>query len=528
VQIDNHWLLAISGGMLFLAHPIQTQSVNYIVQRMVLITAMFYVGAIVAYWLYRENKGKTARWGWAAVSLISSVLAMHTKEIAITLPVIIVLVEYWFFSLTWRGIMRRWWKLLPWMLTVLIIPAYLLEVRGLFIHDPEVPPYAYNENILDKITLGRINSVSAENQEISRRTYFITEWIVVAKYMRLIAWPMGLNIDHDIPWQVKAMDITALASLALIVVVISFGGWLKWRKRIVGAAGIMMFFIALSVESSIIPIKDNNFEHRLYLPMVGVTLVAVEGLAWVIARVNRQGESARAWRHRIGVAIIIVILVLGGLSYARSGVWANALSLWEDAVAKSPRKARPLNNLGLALEEVGKRGEAERVYRQALESNPENVEVIVNLGVLLGKTRRTSEAALVLERAIQLKPEWVSGYINLGNVYLVALDYEQAEGMYRQALAIKQNNANAWASLSDSLLGQNKNDEAVVCLEEAVKIEPTNAAWFNRLGALYARSGRYDEARVALDNALTIDPDMAVARANLMKLQRDMAIKRKE
>lgn len=525
VTIDNHWLLAFAGGLVFLTHPIQTQSVNYIVQRMVLLTTLFYIGALTAYWLYRTSRNRRAAIGWAAVSLISSVIAMHTKEIAVTLPAAIVLMEYIFFSRTWRKLFRRWWLLLPWLITVLIIPAYLLEVRSIFIRDAEVPPYAYGENILDKISLARIGNVSAETPDITRETYFVTEWSVIARYLRLIVWPVGLNIDHDIPWQDSWFNIKSLSALSVIFGLAGAGVWLKRRGKVLGAAGIALFFIALSVESSIIPIKDNIFEHRLYLPMIGAVLIAAEGLAWCIARINRPGGQADEGMRRLGLAMILMLIIFSCLTYARNGVWASALTLWSDAAEKSPKKARPLNNLGLAFEEKGRMEEAEKVYRQALLNNPDNVEVLVNLGALLGKTNRTGEALVILKKAIEIKPDLTSGYVNLGNVYLMRKDFKAAEEEYRQVLARQANQAGTWASLGDALLGQARNDDAIIALEKAVELDQTQAPWFNRLGALHAMKGNWPEAEAAFNQALTIDPELTVARNNLAKLLRDKAVK---
>lgn len=528
ITIDNHWLLAITGGLLFLTHPIQTQSVNYIVQRMVLLTTMFYSGALTAYWLYRISQKRRAAIGWAAVSLMSSVLAMHTKEIAITLPAAVVLIEYIFFSKTWCKLFRRWWLLLPWLITVLIIPAYLLEVRSIFIRDVEVPPYAYDENIFDKISLTRISNVSAETPDITRGTYLITQWSVITRYLRLIVWPVGLNIDHDIPWQDSWFNVKSLSSLTVILGMAGAGVWLKRRGKVFGAVGIALFFIALSVESSVVPIKDNIFEHRLYLPMIGAVLIAVEGLAWCIAKANRSGGQAEEGMRRIGMAIILMLIVFSSLTYARNGVWASALTLWSDAAEKSPKKARPLNNLGLAWEEKGRMEEAEKVYRQALLNNPDNVEVLVNLGALLGKTNRTGEALVILKRAIEIKPDLTSGYVNLGNVYLMRKEFKDAEEKYRQVLARQANQAGIWASLGDALLGQARNDEAIAALEKAVELDQTQASWFNRLGALHAMEGHWPEAEAAFNQALKNDPKLTVARNNLAKLLRDKTAKDKQ
>ena len=520
MSIDNHWLAAITAGLFFLVHPIQTQSVNYIVQRMVLLTTLFYVGAVVTYWLCRESTSKRAVWGWAGLSIMSSVLAMHSKEIAITLPMTIVTIEYLFFSYNWRKVMKRWWKILPWVLTVLIIPAYLLEVRGLIIHDAEVSPETYNQNIFDKVTLSRINNVAAENQEISRWTYFVTEWRVVTKYLQLIVWPAGLNIDHDIPWQ-EAGEPSSFIYLLPIIGLVGVGLWLFRRKRYVGTFGIIWFFLTLSVESSFIPIKDNIFEHRLYLPMIGVVIILADGLAWWLAHYAKNKRQSIKALARPALAIALLVAVLGGMTYWRNEAWGSALSLWSEAVNKSPQKARPLNNLGLAYEEEQRPGEAEKVYRQALTYHPDNFEVMINLGALLGKTRRTSEAATVLQRAIELKPDLISGYTNLGNVYLLRQDYKKAADAYRQSITLKPNCASCWASLADALLADKRNEEAIAALAEAVEIENWHATWFNRLGALYAMAGDWQNAETALQQALALDPQLAAARSNLVKLKKD-------
>jgi Flp pilus assembly protein TadD len=522
LKIDNYWLFGIAAGLVFLTHPLQTQSVNYVVQRMVLMATLFYLSSILFYWLHRESRRISMVWLWGVLSVVSAILSMHSKEIAATLPVAIVIIEYVFFSRSWVNLVRRWFKLLPWLITMLIIPAYMLEVRAVFIHSPDVPPHALDDSVADKISMRRIMNVSAETTEVSRGVYLMTQWRVLVKYVRLLFWPVGQNIDHDIPYQTSFWDPITLGSLLFVLVIMGGGVWLYRKKRVVSAAGVALFFLALSVESSVIPIKDTIFEHRLYLSMIGFVLVVVDVLSWGVGRLYLDARM-RGWAKNIifGLALSVVV-ILSAVSLIRNGVWESELDIWTDAVSKSPVKARPMNNLGLAYVDLGRAQEAEEIYRRALEANPDNVEVMINLGVLLGQERRTDEAVKVLSRGIELRPQFASGYVNLGNVYMLQGKYSEAEGIYREALFLKKGDHSLWASIGDALIKQEKSDEAIDAYERAVDYNQAEADWLNRLGALYAMSGRYGEAKNMFNRALEVDPELSAAKSNLRRLERDL------
>ena len=522
LTIDNHWLLGIVVGLIFLVHPIQTQSVNYIVQRMVLITTLFYLSSILFYWLYRENSGKRIGWLWAVMSILSVVLAMHSKEIAITLPVVIVMIEYVFFSRSWMGLIGRWYKLLPWLITILIIPAYMLEVKALFLHTPEEVPYINDDSVAERVSIGHILNVSAETKEVSRGVYFMTQGRVLVRYLRLLVVPIGLNIDHDIPYQYSFWNAATVGSWLIVLVVLGCSVWLYQKKRVVSALGIVIFFVAISVESSVIPITDTIFEHRLYLPMIGFVMVVMDVLSWGVGKLYSSVKTGEYAKYAIVTIIIVLVLGLAIISFVRNEVWRSELSLWTDAVSKSPTKARPLNNLGLAYADLGRVKDAEDVYRRALEAHPDNVEVMINLGALLGQENRLKEAVEVLKRGIEIKPEYVSGYVNLGNVYMLQGKFVEAEQVYREALLIREDNYSVWASIGDALIKRERASEAIIAYEKAVSNDEVKAEWFNRLGALYAMTGRYSEAGGMFSKALEKDPELSSAKGNLRQLEMDL------
>jgi len=244
--------IALAAAMLFVVHPIQTQAVTYIVQRFASLVALFYLLTVVCYLKWRLASSEAQRrslWYWGAV--LFTVLAMKTKENSFTLPFMILLVEAVFFRSATR---RRWIALIPFLLTLPIIP---LSHPG---------------------AMGEGEAGFAQGTaEISRSDYLFTQFRVIVTYIRLLFLPIGQNLDYDYPIYHSILEPVVVLSflfllsifvLSLFVIFDSRPTAQNSHLRLMGF-GIVWFFLTMSIESSIIPLKDVIFEHRLYLPSVG-------------------------------------------------------------------------------------------------------------------------------------------------------------------------------------------------------------------------------------------------------------------
>ena len=201
---------------------------------------------------------------------------MKSKEIALTLPVIIVLYEFCFFRespfhKTSRQRLKRYLYLLPLLLTLLIIPLSMMDFSK---------PV---ENFVE-----HIDAPSRETLNISRADYLLTEFRVIVTYLRLLVFPVKQSIDYTYPVYHSFLQPQVFLSFLLLLTIFSLGVYLFYRSlssspglRLI-AFGIFWFFITLSVESTIIPIKDVIFEHRLYLPSVGFFIAAITSLEHII------------------------------------------------------------------------------------------------------------------------------------------------------------------------------------------------------------------------------------------------------
>jgi hypothetical protein len=304
---ESSGYIALFSGLLFASHPLMTQAVTYIVQRFTLLAAMFYLLSLVMYIKARlavTSDGGGVSKSCYVVSIISAVLAMKTKEMVFTLPAVAALYEFIFFQ---GKIYRRILYLTPLLLTMLIIPLSLLNI----------------DKPLGEV-IGDISEQTRVQTHFSRENYLFTQFSVIATYIRLLFLPVNQNLDYDYPRYYSLFNTDVLISFLFLLVIAGSGIYLYYRYRDsvphtrVITFGVFWFFMTLSVESSIIPIVDVIFEHRVYLPAAGVFVA----LSVLIFSVMEKLKSRRVGLHGVIVPVLVLIIVLlTGASYARNKVW---------------------------------------------------------------------------------------------------------------------------------------------------------------------------------------------------------------
>jgi hypothetical protein len=405
--------MAFTTALLFVAHPIQTQAVTYIVQRFASLAAFFYVLAVVCYLKWRVIESKP-RLFWYIIALLSTILAMKTKEISFTLPIMILLIEAVFFGNMNK---RRWIFLIPFLLTLLIIPLSRVDaLRG-----------------------GEVG-LAVETKEISRIDYLFTQFMVIVTYIRLLLVPIHQTLDYAYPTYHSFFDPAVFFSFFFLLIVFGLSIYFVFTYsatslRLIGF-GMLWFFLALSIESSIIPIRDVIYEHRLYLPSVGFFLSCIMIGDEVRLRIGRRLPINTYSGAIFPLIFLSVIFTLSLAAYMRNMVWKDEVSLWEDVVEKAPQKARGYINLGSALEDRGESEKAILNYERALRLNPNQPMAHNNMGDVLNKRGDLEEAILHFSQALKLKPNLDLAHNNLGVVLLKQGKIEEALLHFHEALRI--------------------------------------------------------------------------------------------
>lgn len=486
-------LVAGLAALLFVSHPIQTQAVTYIVQRLAVMAAMFYVLGLVLYVLARRRGG----WNWLhGASFLAILLAMFSKEIAFTAPFAIVMIEFFFFADARRdgvsstpgagqtgasltpgvdgktpGVLPAPVKAtLPYLLLLLVIPLTLwFNQPAIVERTPRTPPP-------DQPLPYRVSRpLTAETISVSRGQYLLTQFNVVRTYLRLMVWPVNQNLDYDYPLANSLRDPKTLASLGLIVGIMGLGWWLYRRERLM-SFGIFFFFLALSVESSIFPIRDVIFEHRLYLPSVGLAMVVAGGLGYLLRRY-------RQYQGQVVMGVLLIVIVLAGATFQRNKVWASAITLWQDVIAKSPQEARGYNNLGTAYVETGRLDLAAKQFRQAVNVDANYAEGYNNMGLLEILQGNVEDAIPLITKAIELEPAYTHAVNNLGVAYFKQGEIELAAQEFAKAVRLDSRYLDAIVNLGVAYTELGKIGQAERQFEKALELDPSHEkARVGRLG----------------------------------------------
>ncbi len=522
--------VALCATFIFLCHPVQTQAVTYIAQRFTLLGTMFYLLSVCLY-----MKGRCAETRLIASvrfvgAAIAAVLGMFSKEIVFTLPFMILVLEFYFFR---REGSKRIIDV-PWYYIVLIL-SFAVIIPCL---------YSFNlSGVLAQESMSEASGVAT----MTRSVYFLTQFKVLVTYLKLFLFPVGQNLDYDFPLAYSIFEWPTLLSMLTCIVLFGFAIWMRTRNKLV-TLGIIWFFLTLSVESSFIPIADVIFEHRMYLPSVGLCLALTAGMYSLIRN------------SRMFVSVVSgVIIIFSCLTFQRNKVWNNEITLWEDVVQKSPHKSRPHNNLGKVYYlQRRDTGLALTHLNQALMLNPNNVSAYNNRGSVYQMERRydlaladftqalliDSESAIAhnnrgviyqiqkkydlalvdFDAAIVLNPANASRYVNRANVYFSLGQYEKALKDYGAAIKIDPRNAQAYSNRGGIFAAQQLQDLALWDYNKAIAINLNfKEAYFNR-GNIYAHQKQYALALEDYNRALAIDPGYAKAQQQRAWVRKAMEV----
>jgi hypothetical protein len=269
--------MALFGALLFGVHPIQTETVTYIISRSELLATFFYLGTILLF----ISGAQTGKRRYYAAAFFSAVLAMGSKEWAVTLPAVIFLYDYLLLSEgNIRTALYRWW------VYILLMVPWVIILRTLNL-SAESSSAGFN-----------ISTPSSSGAALTAWTYLLTSLNVIWTYIRLLFLPINQNIDYDYPIATTLLAFPTLLSLAGHLAVAGGAYWLYRKKQwLLAPFGVAWFYITLSPVQSFVPLTDVIFEHRLYLPSIGFFLVFVtvyqELFSWWERR-NPAGQQAAA------------------------------------------------------------------------------------------------------------------------------------------------------------------------------------------------------------------------------------------
>ncbi|HUI08146.1 MAG TPA: tetratricopeptide repeat protein [Verrucomicrobiae bacterium] len=478
--------LALAVAVLWTVHPLQTESVAYVIQRAESIMGLFYL--LTLYCFIRgtesptEGDGKwftrNGSWGrlWYGLSVTACGLGMASKEVMVSAPLMVALYDRAFLSPSFREAWRRRWPLYLALASTWVLLGFVLAAG-------QVPT---------TLTIAR-------RLGFTWWQYLATQPGVILYYVRLTVWPSPLCVCH--PWPIAKTWTSVLPSIIVVVILVAASAW-AWRRHPVWGFVGAWFFIILAPSSSFIPLRDPLYEHRMYLSLAVVVSLVVVGLYWLAGR-------------RSLVVFVAAAIGLGLLTWRRNPDYRSEVALWADAVAKFPNDLLLRNNLGIALTRAGRFQEAIGRYEEAIRLQPQYADAHYNLGIALERSGRLGEAIAQYEQALHLRPDDAEGHYNLGVTLQRMGRVQEALGHYERALQLRPGYAEAHYNLGIALARSGRVPEAVGHFEEAVRLKPDLAEAHYSLGLALAKLGRVPEAEGQWEEALRIKPDYAEAHVSL-------------
>jgi protein O-mannosyl-transferase len=471
---------AYFAAAIFALHPVQVESVAWISETKNTLSAVFYLGAAIAWLRYR----RTAKAGTYALALGLFVLALCTKTVTATLPAALLVIEWW------RGGRLSWRRdVLP------LAPFFILGVvAGSYT--------AWVERSLVGAEGAAFDFTPIERGLIAGRAL----WFYAGKLL----WPVNLVFNYprwDISqgtWWQYLYPAAAIAAMTL--------AW-SVRRHWRGPLACTLFFAGTLLPAlgffNVYPFLFSFVaDHFQYLASLGLMTLVAAGLASLLGR--RQ-----LWAPTGNAICIVVLSMLAVLTWRQSQVYVDVESLYRATIEDNPKSWLAHNNLAGALLARGAVDEAAGHIEKALALKPDYAEARNNLGMVMASHGRIDDALAQYRKALELQPAYAEAHNNLGLLLARRGQFDEAIAHLRRALQIDPGLAGAHYNLAEALAAQGQTDEAAAHLRRALALRPEYAEAHNSLGVILAERGRLDEARDQFLEAVKLKPHYAEANNNL-------------
>jgi tetratricopeptide (TPR) repeat protein len=480
----NGYGLAVA--LIWLVHPLNSETVNYLVSRTELLVGLFYFATMFfAASAFRLERPR----GWMAAAVVFCALGMASKEVMVSAPVMVLLYDRLFVTGSFTEVFRRrrvFYGALA--ATWLVVGFYQLD-------NP------------------RADSVLFDSTSLSILDYFRTQLTVLIHYLQLSFWPQPLVLDSQ-DWPI-VRGFSSELILPMIILCTMAAATLEGIRRgtwwsILGAS----FFCILAPTSSFIPIVTEIVsERRMYLPLAAVVVLVVFTVDFVWRFLAaRYFLERKAIRIAPVLGLIGLVILFGAMTFERNRDYRTAATIWADTVSKRPGNSRAYENLGKALVREGKIEEAVVPIRDAIRlypkegPGPELSELYSTLGAILSQLGQFLEAVEMHKKSLELLPEDAIGHYQLGNTYLRVNDMENAELFFRKAIALDKNFPPAHGNLGLLLMQKGEYTEAEEHIKKLLLLAPQDPSAYAIFANLQAQQGRIAEAVALYRQALRLDP----------------------
>ena len=439
--------LALAAAVLWTVHPLQTESVTYVVQRAESIMGLFYL--LTLYCLIRAAESPLPRW-WYTLCVTACALGMASKEVMASAPLMVLLYDRTFVSGSFREAWQQRSKLYLKLAGTWLLLGYLVFFTG-----------SFNNAV-----------INARMRGIGRWTYLLTEPAVMLHYLRLSVWPHPLCFDYY-GWPLAGSWPGILLPALVIAILLGIIVWACKKNSAWGFLGAW-FFLILAPSSSFMPTDSPAYEHRMYLSLAAVVVAAVIGI------------YALAGRRTVMITLALAI-GLGVLTWRRNQDYRTELAIWSDAAANRPMNPRAHTYLGKALLDAGNVPDAIGQLDEAIRLTPDYAEPHYYLGNAFLASGKMADAVGQWEQAVRFKPDHAEARNNLAAALAQAGKLPEAIEQFKEVVRITPDDAEAHYNLALALQQTGRIEDAIAQYKQALQIRPDYPDAQNNLLQLLAK-----------------------------------------
>ena len=484
-------LSAALAALVFAVHPLRVESVAWVTERRDVLSGLFY---LLAVWAYLHDveaplDQRLRRRPWYWVSLSCFVLALLSKAITMTLPLILVVLDVYPLrrlgqgSDSWwsRPARRRWAEKIPFVLaSALVTPVTFFAARS----------------AANLLSVGDVGLMERLAISVYGLVFYVWKTIV----------PLDLSPFYPLQRPVLPLGASYLLGGAVVVVITGFVILARRRWPAAGAVWLVYVVTLLPVSGVFQNGPQISADRYSYLPSLSLALITgAAGLgAWRVWTGRRHGRAPGFCLTGAGFVLVTALTLL---TWQQIEIWHDSERLWTHAVSLTPSWMAHLQ-LGNVRRQQARLAEANEHYRQASSMRPDAPDVLIQWGVALAQQGRLAEALDRFTGALRLRPDSGAAHYNWGNAVLAAGDVEEAIAHYREAVRLEPQGAEAYNNWGRALAIQGKREEAIANYREALRIKPMSVPHYNWGNALFA-AGDLDGAIAHYREAARLDPDAA-------------------
>ncbi len=498
-------LTAAMGALFWAIHPLHVESVAWVTERKDVGSTLFFLLSVLCYLRHATARG--ARPAAFGLSLVFFVFSLLFKPMAVTLPLVLLLLDAWPLERLSKGLRRVLLEKIPFVLVAVLSGIVAIAAQGGAVAAVAKVPFGFR-------VMNAFHSI----------IFYMVKMIVPVDLAAIYPITDPSDTATSLPYLAAALGVIAISAVCFLL----------WRRGLRAVPIAWCFYlVTLGPVIGILQVGVQAAADRYtYLPTLSLSLLAA---ALVLAPGIALPRFPRA------IVFLAALCVLGFLCVGQIGVWKNSLALWEHQVGVYPNESeRAYSNLGRAYAELGRTDDAINAYRRAMAIDTpharthdalgcalldkEQIDAAIaefklaiakdrnyaepwrNLAIASVRKGKTNEAVNAVRQALRINPRFSEAWFSLGNAFLSVNRLTEAADAFGNALDMEAQNPTYLSNLATTRMRQNRLDEAIELFAGVVQMSPQDAKAMRNLGLAYLKKGLVQQAVPHLGRAAELDP----------------------